>query len=96
MSLRVNRKLSVRLTRTAYIVCAFLPLVASVHAAAPYPARPIRLILPIAPGDAVDTLARQIGPKLGERLQQTVVVDNRGGGGGSIGSELTARAAPDG
>ena len=63
---------------------------------AEFPDRPLRLILPIAPGGAVDAVARQIAPKLGERLGQSVVIDNRAGGGGSLGAELTAHAAPDG
>jgi len=62
----------------------------------PYPARPIRLIAPIAPGGGVDTMARSVGQELAARLGQPVVVDNRPGAGGSLGAELTARAAPDG
>lgn len=82
--------------RTACVLCACLGLAPAVHAAANYPSKPVRLILPIAPGGAVDTMARQIGPRLSERFGQPVVIDNRSGGGGSIGAELTARAAPDG
>lgn len=84
-----------RVTRIAFALCASLS-VAAVHAADTYPSRPIRMILPIAPGGGVDTFARQLGPKLGERLKQTIVMDNRAGGGGSIGAELTARATADG
>ncbi len=61
-----------------------------------YPAKPIRFIVPYPAGGGVDTLARLIAPKLTERLRQQVVVDNRGGAGGNIGTELAARAAADG
>ncbi|MEK7877771.1 MAG: tripartite tricarboxylate transporter substrate binding protein [Pseudomonadota bacterium] len=61
-----------------------------------YPVRPIRFIVPAPPGGAPDALGRIVGQKLGERFGQQVVVDNRGGGNGIIGSEIAARAAPDG
>ncbi|HXF66296.1 MAG TPA: tripartite tricarboxylate transporter substrate binding protein [Burkholderiales bacterium] len=61
-----------------------------------YPARPVRLIAPFAPGGATDALARLVGQQLTERWRQQVIVDNRPGAGGNIGAELAARAAPDG
>lgn len=61
-----------------------------------FPSRPIRLIVPYPPGGNVDITARIIGPTLGEQLGQTVVVDNRGGGGGNVGAHLVAKAPPDG
>lgn len=65
-------------------------------AAESYPSRPIRAIVPFAPGGATDLMARTISAKLSERLGQQVVVDNRGGGGGNIAAVMAARAAPDG
>ena len=61
-----------------------------------YPDRPIRLIQPFPPGGGADAMARFVGLLLSERLGQTIVVDNRGGAGGAIGTEIAARAAPDG
>ena len=61
-----------------------------------WPARPVRIIVPIAPGGGVDTMARTLAPLLASRLAQSVVVDNRPGGGGSVGAELTAQATADG
>ena len=61
-----------------------------------YPTRPVRLIVPLAPGGGVDITARQVATRLTERWGQTVVVDNRPGAAGAIGTEIVARAIPDG
>ena len=65
-------------------------------AAQQYPSKPIRLIVPFAPGGGTDMVARVIQPKLSERLGASVVVDNRGGAGAIIGTAMAAKAAPDG
>ncbi|MDH4378033.1 MAG: tripartite tricarboxylate transporter substrate binding protein [Ramlibacter sp.] len=73
---------------------ALLPLQA--HAQAAWPNRPIRLIVPFAPGGSNDILSRVLGAKLSTRLGQTVVIENKAGGGGTLGTEFVAKSAPDG
>jgi tripartite-type tricarboxylate transporter receptor subunit TctC len=68
----------------------------ALHAAPDFPTKPVRLIVPFAPGGGLDILARLFAPKLTESLSQPIVVDNRPGASGAIGLELTARARPDG
>src|SRR5689334_10386801 len=70
--------------------------VAGVAVAQTYPQRAVHMIVPYAVGGASDTTARILAAKLSERLGQPIVVDNRTGAGGAIGTEAVARAAPDG
>jgi tripartite-type tricarboxylate transporter receptor subunit TctC len=66
------------------------------HAQSEYPNRPIKLIVGFAPGGSTDIIGRIVAQKLGERLGQTIVVENRAGAGGTIGADATAKAPPDG
>jgi tripartite-type tricarboxylate transporter receptor subunit TctC len=82
---------TVRLAGVALIVAA-----ASIAGAADFPARPVRMVVPIGPGSSMDITARLLGQKLNELWERPVVTDNRPGAGSSVGAEVVARAVPDG
>jgi len=86
----------VRSFRLKSWMLAVLALSAAAAHAEAYPARPIRMIVAYPPGGGTDIVGRMVAQKLGEALGQSVVVENRGGASGNIGTELAARAAPDG
>ena len=87
MHIKISIALAVPLVLAAGEACA---------QAADYPARPIRFVVPFAPGGSTDTVARLIAQKMTEQWGKQVVVDNRAGANGMIGMEITARAVPDG
>lgn len=102
---RVHRRDSIRslsLVLRAAIIALVTALsnLAAVQVAAQstqnYPAKPVHWIVPFAPGGPTDIMSRAIGEKLAQQWGQQIVVDNKGGAGGNIGAELTARSAPDG
>ncbi len=87
-------KLPMRLAQAA-MAAGLALLTVGLHAQ-PYPAKPIRMMVPFPAGGGSDTMGRVIGHKLAERLGQPVVVENRPGAGGSIGADVVAKAPPDG
>lgn len=82
-----------RITLVTLLYALVMPLA---HAQGAYPNKPIRWIVPYAPGGGTDVIARPIAIRMGEVLGQPIVYENRGGGGGLIAGEFVARAAPDG
>ena len=85
------------LRRHAVVLGFAFALVAGVaHAQGDWPNHPIRMIVPYPPGGGTDVVARIVNEKLSQELGQPIVIDNRGGAGGSVGTEIASKAAPDG
>ena len=78
------------------LIGAVLLAAATAAAAQSYPSRPIRLVVPVAPGGGPDVIARMLAPKLGESLAQSIVVENRAGANALIGADVVAKSPPDG
>src|SRR5450756_1363630 len=78
----------------ALVAAALLGSATLAHAA--FPEKPVRLVVPFPPGGTTDVVARRIAPKVGEILGQTVVIENKGGAGGTIATEMVAKSPADG
>jgi tripartite-type tricarboxylate transporter receptor subunit TctC len=92
--MQANRRRATQLLlATGLAALAWQP---AAHAADPYPAKPIRMVVPFAPGGTTDILARAVSAELSKLAGWNVVVDNRPGAGGNIGADMVAKAAPDG
>ncbi len=85
-----------KLVHCAALALALSFTAAGAHAQEKYPTKPIRLLTPFAPGGGSDILARIIGPQVSEVFGQSIIVDNRPGGGGTLGAGMTVRSDPDG
>ena len=84
-----------RIVVASCVACA-LPTLAQDIKAQAWPAKPVRIMVGFAPGGAADVTARMIAPRLGESLGQPVVIENRGGSGGLLATDVVAKSAPDG
>src|SRR3954467_15318667 len=95
-----ERRAATKLSRRRFLrlsaSIAALPAVSRAAESQVYPARPVRVIVPVAPGGSTDILARLLGQLLSERLGQPFIVENRAGAGGNIGTEAAVKAPPDG
>jgi tripartite-type tricarboxylate transporter receptor subunit TctC len=95
-----HQEMQMKLPRRQFLLLAAgtaaLPAMSGVAAAQAYPARPVRVLVGFAPGQAIDIVTRIIGQRLSERLGQQFIIDNRPGAGGNIATEVVVRAPPDG
>ena len=79
-----------------FLALVFFHMLILPHASAQYPERPIKIIVPFAPGGGTDLVARTIGQSMSEDLRQPIVIENKPGGSTIIGTEALAKSAPDG
>lgn len=89
-------KSSKRLFVRAAMLAAAFTVAGAAFAAEPYPSKPIKLVIPFPPGGPTDIMGRVVGKILGDRLKTTVVVENRPGAGGNLGTDAVAKSPPDG
>ncbi|MBJ7419131.1 MAG: tripartite tricarboxylate transporter substrate binding protein, partial [Rhodoferax sp.] len=90
----LQRTRSLILTLVPLLLAATLPVASWAQGA--WPNKPVKIVVPFAPGGTTDILARAVAPELAKAFGQSFVIENKGGAGGNIGTEIVARAAPDG
>jgi len=96
MSNTPNRQTPIFLSYFLAVSLSLMTGLVSAQSSSNYPSKPIKLIAPVAAGGGLDNLARKVADRLSKNLGQTIIVDNMGGGGGAIASQVTAKSAPDG
>ena len=91
-----NRQMPIFLSYFVAVSLSLMTGLVSAQSSSNYPSKPIKLIAPVAAGGGLDNLARKVADRLSKNFGQTIIVDNMGGGGGAIASQVTAKSAPDG